>query len=170
MNGEWPKILTTDASSQSKANRSRFSISPIKRLNELWNLLGETGRQPYISQAVQERKKTESLRKIASVKKENTHQPCRFTFDYTPIRPDDEITIRPLRNGEKELPETAFIIASGELLWGQMQTVIAGSRAEGFDGNAEHVSPMVPGETIRQHVYKCCCCTKRSLEGSEGLQ
>lgn len=129
-------------------------------LNELWALLGETGQQPYVSQAVQERRKCDALRKVAVMSRGDTHKLRRFTFDHPPLGSGGEIIVRPLRNGEKKLPETAFTITSGKLLWGHMQTVIAGSRAEDFDGNAKQVPPIVPGKTIRQHVYNYRCAAR----------
>lgn len=90
-------------------------------LGELWVLRGETGRQPYASQAVQEGRESDARRKIAgfsAARKEDTPPPCVFTFDHPPVNPGDEIGFCPLRNADGELPETAFILISGKLLWG----------------------------------------------------
>lgn len=142
-------------------------------LGELWPLLDETDLQPYVSKAVEEKRKSDAFYKEAESaraelkteevepeEEEDTRPPVRFAFDYPPVNPEDEVVVRPLRNEKDALPETAFTITSGKLLWGQMQTVIAGSRAEGFDGNAAYVPPILPGGTIMQHVYNYRCAAR----------
>lgn len=73
-------------------------------LNELWVLLGEENQQPYVSQAAYERRKSHALQKILGspeVRKEDTHPPCGYTFDHTPVIPGEEIGFGPLRSSEE---------------------------------------------------------------------
>lgn len=137
-------------------------------LGELWARLDDTDRECYVSEAVQKRRaeiryddsEYAELRCQQEQEEEDKRRPDRLTFDHSPISPRENVIVHPLRDDDGTLPETAFTVSSGKLIWGQMQTVIAGSRADGFDGNAEGIQPMPPGGTIKQYVYKYRCAAR----------
>lgn len=66
------------------------------------------------------------------------------------------VVSKPLREkaGHLSMDSNSFNVNSGVLLWGQLQSVFAGSRTDEFQQNASSVPEMIPGGTIRQHVHK----------------
>lgn len=116
-------------------------------LERLWGIMGEEDRRGYTVRAVHEWGRNWV---------DDEEGPGRVVFDCA--RRGEVVVVRPLRG--RGLVGTAFTVGSGVLLWGQMQTVIAGARGGGFDGDAGNVPGALPGGTITQRVYKYRCAAR----------
>lgn len=93
-------------------------------------------------------------RDILPKKKDNIRPFDRLAFQHPSFKDTPETIGRSMRDESEARLIDGFTITSGQLLWGQLPTVIDGSRAEGFDRNAEGAPPRGHGGTIIQHRFE----------------
>ncbi|RPB18763.1 hypothetical protein L211DRAFT_843294 [Terfezia boudieri ATCC MYA-4762] len=144
---------------QRKYSEPSQILSGIPRQSEvvglLWHQLPEHVIQKYLYQNLQKyRDKIERRKRYADTL---VNIPVNVVISFDPReKTSPDVSLR---------SSHSFRVTAGAVLWGQLNTLIAGSQASGYDGNGESIPQALPGGTIIQRCYQYRCAARNGMWG-----